>query len=129
MGQWHFLNSTGDMGNNKRQRHATLSFLEIDMRHQDPLSRAPKVGGNLSCSSNTYRSPTKHQVLVTYRPGGGGTDSLSLSTNCETTAPPYLDKGQPLFCYLQIYSPLFSWVPKDSPWKSTMNNESSILNI
>ena len=27
--------------------------------------------------------------------GGGGTDSLSLGTNCETTAP-FLDKGQPL---------------------------------
>ena len=44
MGLWHFLNSTGDMGNNKRQRHATLTFLKIDMRHQDPPSRASTGG-------------------------------------------------------------------------------------
>ena len=28
--------------------------------------------------------------------GGGGTDSLRLGTNCETTAPPLFDKGQPM---------------------------------
>ena len=56
-------------------------------------------------------------ISVEDRTGGGGTDSLSLSTNCETTAP-FLDKGQPLFCYLQIYSPLFSWITKHSPLKS-----------
>ena len=32
MGHRHFLDSTGDMGNNKGQRHATLAFLKIDMR-------------------------------------------------------------------------------------------------
>ena len=37
----HFLNSTGDMGINKRQRHATLAFLIIDRRHGHPPSRAP----------------------------------------------------------------------------------------
>ena len=36
MGYWHFLNSTGDSGNIKQQRHETLVFLKIDMRHQDP---------------------------------------------------------------------------------------------
>ena len=43
--------------------------------------------------------------------------------------PPYLDKEQPLLCYPQIYSPLFSWVPKDSPWRSTVNDEFSILHL
>ena len=41
MGHGHFLNSTGNKGNIKRQRLATLAFLKIDMRHQDPPSRAP----------------------------------------------------------------------------------------
>ena len=41
----HFLNSTCDMEENKRQRHVTLPFLKMDMRHRDPppLSRAPHV--------------------------------------------------------------------------------------
>ena len=39
----HFLNSTGDMGINKRERHATLAFLKIDRRHGHPPSRAPQV--------------------------------------------------------------------------------------
>ena len=30
-----------NMGINKRQRHATLSFLKIDMRHGHAPSRAP----------------------------------------------------------------------------------------
>ena len=30
----HFLNSTCDMGINKRQRHATLPFLKIDRRQE-----------------------------------------------------------------------------------------------
>ena len=36
----YFLHSTCDMVENKGQRHATLAFLKIDMRHQDPPSRA-----------------------------------------------------------------------------------------
>ena len=40
MGHWHSLNFTGCRGNTKRQRHATLAFLRIDMRHQEPPSRA-----------------------------------------------------------------------------------------
>ena len=43
----HFLNSTGDMGIHKRQRHATLSFLKIDRGHGDPQSRAPVISSNL----------------------------------------------------------------------------------
>ena len=34
---------------------------------------------------------------VRKRGGGGGTDSLRLGTNCETTAPLF-DKGQPPLC-------------------------------
>ena len=41
MGFWHFLNSTGDRGNIKQQRHVTLAFPKIDMRRQDPPSWAP----------------------------------------------------------------------------------------
>ena len=29
--------------NLKRQREATFTFLKIDMRHEDPLSRAPRL--------------------------------------------------------------------------------------
>ena len=36
MEHWHSLNSTGDRESIKRQRHATLAFLKIDLRHQDP---------------------------------------------------------------------------------------------
>ena len=38
-----FLDSTWDNGNVKRQRHATLAFLKIVMRHQDPPSKTPSV--------------------------------------------------------------------------------------
>ena len=64
------------------------------------------------------------EINIKWWMGGGGewrTDSLSLGNNCQTTAPHFLDKGQPLFCYLQIYSPLFSWMSKDSPLKSTLS--------
>ena len=41
MGQGYFLDSTCDMGINKRQGHAALAFLKIDRRHGGPPSRAP----------------------------------------------------------------------------------------
>ena len=44
---------------------------------------------------------------------GGGTDSWSLDANC----------------HLQIYSPLCSWIPKNSPLKSALNGEFSALHI
>ena len=50
--------------------------------------------------------------------GGGGTDSLS---------PPFLTKDSPWFCHLQIYSPLFSWIRKNSPLKSVLSGEFSVL--
>ena len=53
MGHGHLLNLTGDKGNFKRQRHAALSFLKIDMRHQAPLSRAPTV--DVVCSRPTCK--------------------------------------------------------------------------
>ena len=37
MGHSHFLNSTCDIGENKRQRHETLSFFKVDMQHQGSL--------------------------------------------------------------------------------------------
>ena len=39
----HFLNLTGDMGINKRQRHVTSAFLKIDRQHGHPPSRSPLV--------------------------------------------------------------------------------------
>ena len=42
MRQGHFLNSTCDMGINKRQRHATFGFLKIDRRYEDP-HQGPQV--------------------------------------------------------------------------------------
>ena len=42
MGHIHFLNLTCDTVENKRQSHATLPFLETDMRHWDP-HQGPQV--------------------------------------------------------------------------------------
>ena len=42
MGHCHFLNSAGDKGNIKRQRHVTLGFLKTDMQHQDPPPPPPR---------------------------------------------------------------------------------------
>ena len=39
-----FLNLTGDMGINERQRHATLPFLKINGRHGDPPIKGPIRG-------------------------------------------------------------------------------------
>ena len=41
MRQGYFLNSTCDMAINKRQRHATLTFLKIDTRHWGPPVKGP----------------------------------------------------------------------------------------
>ena len=41
MGHTILFNLTCDVGGNKRQRHATLSIIKIDMRHWGPQSRAP----------------------------------------------------------------------------------------
>ena len=41
MGHILFLNSTCDIGENKRQGHATLSFLKIDMRHWGSPIKGP----------------------------------------------------------------------------------------
>ena len=40
----HFLNLTCDIEENKRQRHATLSFLKIDMLHWGPPVDGPELG-------------------------------------------------------------------------------------
>ena len=44
MGYSLFLNSTCDIGGNKRQGHATLPFLEIDLPHWSAPSSAPIEG-------------------------------------------------------------------------------------
>ena len=41
MGHSHFLNPTCDIGGNKRQGHATLPFLKIDMRHWGAPIKGP----------------------------------------------------------------------------------------
>ena len=40
----------------KQQRQVTLPFLETDMRHQDPLSRAPLVGKSSGRCSPTLEN-------------------------------------------------------------------------
>ena len=55
--------------------------------------------------------------------GGGGTESLSLGTTA-ILHPLFFDKGQ-----LQIYSPRFSWIPKNSPLKSALSGELYVLHI
>ena len=52
----------------------------------------------------------------------GGTDSLSLGTKLETSAPLLLASDSPWFCQLQIYSLLFSWKPKGSTFKLSLTN-------
>ena len=41
MGQSLLLNSTSDIGENKRQGHVTFPFLEIDRRHWEPTIKGP----------------------------------------------------------------------------------------
>ena len=41
------------------------------------------------------------------RGGGGGTDSLSLGTNCETTVPPFWTKDSPYFATSTFTAPSF----------------------
>ena len=50
-------------------------------------------------------------------PGGGGgvTDSLSLSTNCETTAPPIWTKDSPCFATSKFTAPSFHGCPRTAP--------------
>ena len=43
----HFLNLTGDMGINKRQRHTTMAFLKIDRRHGHPPVKGPDISYSL----------------------------------------------------------------------------------
>ena len=44
MREGYLSDSTSDIGIDKRQRHATLAFLTIDMQHGDPPSRPPITG-------------------------------------------------------------------------------------
>ena len=43
MGHIHFLNSTCDIEESNRQRHATLRFLKIDMGHSGPPIKGPTL--------------------------------------------------------------------------------------
>ena len=48
--------------------------------------------------------------------GGGGTDSLSLGTNCETTAPLFLAIDSPCFATAKFTAPCFHGGPRTAPW-------------
>ena len=58
--------------------------------------------------------------------GGGGTDSLSLGTNCETTAPLFGHRQPPVLTFLK-FTALFSWMPNDSPFN--IDGEFSIFHL
>ena len=45
MGHSLFSNPTCDIGEHKRQGHATLPFLKIDLRHWGPPIKGPGMGG------------------------------------------------------------------------------------
>ena len=47
--------------------------------------------------------------------GGGGTDSLSLGTNCETTAPLFWTKDSPYFATSKFTAPSFHGCPRTAP--------------
>ena len=67
MGHVHFLNSTGYMGINKRQRHAT--FPKIDRRHGHPTSSAPLSFLCRLCratSASSYRHNDAQQRVLGY---------------------------------------------------------------
>ena len=71
--------------------------------------------GGAWCQDHTEAGHRSHQVRGwgsgTWGPGrgGGGTHSLGIGTNCETTPPPHsLAEGSSWISYVQIYSPLFS---------------------
>ena len=51
----HFLNSTGDMGVNKRQRHATSAFLKIDRRHAHTPVKGPRCATLSLCGKSILR--------------------------------------------------------------------------
>ena len=57
-----FLDSTGDKWNVKRKRHAPLSFLKIDMRHQDPLPRLHIKQDAVEVVKKVSRSFSKHKI-------------------------------------------------------------------
>ena len=60
MRQAYFLNSTCDMAINKRQRHATLPFLKIDMRHWGPPIKGPYI------ETATYSSKRDSDTLWSF---------------------------------------------------------------
>ena len=58
----YFLNSICNMGKNKRQGHATLTFLEIDTLHQDPHQRPHRTLPNLN--QRPYIIETMHSYTL-----------------------------------------------------------------
>ena len=64
--------------------------------------------------------------------GGGGEGReghwlFELGYQLRNYSPHFLTKDSPWFCHLQMYSPLFSWIPKNSPLKSLLSGEFSVL--
>ena len=68
--------ATFDMGE-KVTRHATLSLLKIDMRHGDPLSRAPH--GSLLSTGHLATGPCLLVLEGMKGRGEGGTQPLEAS--------------------------------------------------
>ena len=67
MGHIHFLNLTSDIEESKRQRHVTLPFLKIDMRHWGPPIKGPyhvRVGGNLLDVCSKVRERTNNYKMA-----------------------------------------------------------------
>ena len=53
MGHIHFLNLTYDIEESKRQRHATLPFLKIDMQHRGPPIKGPNISVGTALQNTT----------------------------------------------------------------------------
>ena len=59
--------------------------------------------------------------------GGGGTDSLSLGTNCETTAPLFGQRAAPILLPPHLTPPLL--IDAQEQPMETLNDKFSISNI
>ena len=113
MGHWHFLNSTGDRGNIKRQRHATLAFLRIDMQHQHPPSRAPLI-----CRSHIgvqdivlFITPFYSTIFIfLYMSPQPNRHHDCFFVTCFTVCPFYLDLDPRWLAHLDLWTEHDPWL-------------------
>ena len=80
-----------------------------------------KMNGPVWCQFDQWGHSQPGQGVLSGPEGGGGHWLFEVGYQLRNYSPPFLTKDMPWFCYLQIYSPLFSWIPKNSPLKSALS--------